>query len=185
LKPSDRGAARRYARALLEVALAASEDAAVAQGLREAVAVLDAHADLRNVLTHPAVSTERKRSVVEAVWKKAPSALVQRLLQLLATRERIDLLPEVARAYIEHWNAHRGVVTAEVLAAVDLSPEQTKRLAEALSRAAGGRVVELQSRLDPSLVGGVLVRMEGRVYDASVRGRLRALRRHLLGREVA
>lgn len=185
MKPSDRGAARRYARALLEVALPRHEDAAVAQELREAVAVLEGHPDLLNVLTHPAVSAERKRALVEAVWRKSPSALVQRLLQLLASRERIALLPEVARSYIEHWNAHRGVVTAEVLAAVELSAEQTRRLAEALGRAAGGRVVELQSRLDPSLVGGVVVRMEGRVYDASVRGRLRALRRHLLGREVA
>jgi F-type H+-transporting ATPase subunit delta len=167
------------------VALQRGEDAAVAQGLREAVALLGGHPELSNVLTHPAVSAERKRAVVDAVWKKAESALLQRLLQLLAASERLELLPEVARAYIELWNAHRGVVTAEVITAVALDAEQEKRLAEALGRAAGGRSVELQAELDPSLLGGVLVKMEGRVYDASVRGRIRALRQHLLGLEVA
>jgi F-type H+-transporting ATPase subunit delta len=185
LRPSHRGAARRYARALLEVALPAREDAAVAEGLKEAVALLGANPDLLNVLTHPGVSAERKRALVEAVWKRSESPLVKRLLLLLADRERIELLTEVARAYVEHWNAHRGVVIAEVASAVALAPEQTRRLTEALGRAAGGRRVELQTRLDPALLGGVLVKMEGRVYDASVRGRLRALRRHLLGREVA
>jgi F-type H+-transporting ATPase subunit delta len=185
VRSRGRGPARRYARALLEVALAKKEDAAVARDLAEAASLLAAHPELRAVLTNPAVASERKRSLVKAVWKTASSELLKRLLEMLAERERLELLPEVARVYVELWNAQRGVVTAEVLSAVALDAEQKKRLAAALGRAAGGRAVELQAQLDPSLLGGVLVRMEGRVYDASVRGRLRSLRRHLLGREVA
>lgn len=184
MKARDRGAARRYARALLDVALAQGEDAAVAQGLRDAVLVLAGHPELQKLLSNPAVAGDRKRALVAAIWKRAGSALLQRLLELLASRERMELLPEVAQAYVAAWNAQRGVVTAEVLTAEGLDAAQSQRLAAALGRVTG-RTVELQAQLDPSLLGGVLVRMEGRVYDASVRGRLRSLRRHLLGREVA
>lgn len=184
MKARDRGTARRYARALLDVALERGEDAAVAQGLREAATTLEGHPELLKVLSHPAVSSERKRALVAAVWKKGGSEPLQRLLELLATRERLELLPEISRAYTVLWNAHRGVVTAEVVSAVALDAGQSQRLAAALGRLTG-RTVELVPQLDPSLLGGLLVRMEGRIYDASVRGRLRALRRHLMGREVA
>ena len=185
MRTRGRGPARRYARALLDVALQRGEDERLAQDLRETVALLEAQAELSRFLTHPAVSSERKRAVVDGVWKKSGNDLLLRLLHLLASRERLGLLPEVALAYLGLWNAHRGVVTAEVLTAVPLDAQGQGRLGAALGRAAGGRTVELQAQLDPSLLGGVMVKMEGRVYDASLRGRLRALRRHLLGREVA
>lgn len=173
------GAARRYARALLAVALEKGDPAGLGRELQEAVALLDTCPELQKVLAHPAVSAERKRLINGSVFKGA-SDLLSRLLQLLVERERTRLLPDLASAYATLWNTHRSVVAAEALTAAPLATEQVKALAIALGRATG-KTVELENAIDPEVLGGVLAKMEGRVFDGTVRGRLNSLRQKLVG----
>lgn len=180
MKPSAQGASRRYARALLDVALQQGEAEALRRDLREAAALLAAQKDLRRALEHPALPAESKKKLVEAVWRGQGSKILARLLALLAERGRMELLPAIEGHYGALWNAHRGVVAAEAVAAVPLDEGQTRAVAEALRRATG-KDVELQTRADPALLGGLLVKMAGRTYDGTVRGRLRALRQRLVG----
>ena len=148
------------------------------------VAVIAAHADLAALLAHPALSAERKKKLVGAVAARAKASdLLTRLLTLMGERDRLDLLPMVAAAYTKMWNAHRGVVAAEAVSAIPLDATQTKDVAQALG-AATGREVDLQARVDPRLLGGMLVHMEGRTFDGSVRARLLALRRAMMGTQV-
>lgn len=180
MKRGDSAAARRYARALMEVALAAKDGGgpgALHQELTAAAAQFEGHPGLSETLTSPAVVVEAKQKIVEKVWA-GTSPLLRRLLALLAQRGRLGLLPAVARAFTEQWNASRGVVPAEAVSAVPLTAEQQQAVAHALGRATG-RDVELTAAVDPTLLGGLLVRVEGQVYDGTVRGRLRALRERL------
>lgn len=175
------GAARRYARALLDVALerGGATPATVRRELQEALSALRSHNDLQGVLAHPAVNAERKKRIVSALWAgRTESDLVVRLLTLLVERNRTALLPEIERIFAELWNAHRGVVAAEAVTAEPLDAEGRRSLADALGRATGSEV-ELTTRVEPRILGGVLVKMGGRIYDGTVRGRLRALREHL------
>jgi F-type H+-transporting ATPase subunit delta len=181
-----RALARRYARALLEVATGPSRPGrAGPERLRAeldgAAELLRRHRALRLVLTHPAVSAEKKRRVASAVWGRAgASELLLRLLDLLASRDRVELLAEIGREFADAWNAARGRVAAEALCAAPLEAAEAAALREALGRLSG-LAVELRERVDPALLGGLLVRMEGRTYDGTVRTRLRALRRQLAG----
>jgi F-type H+-transporting ATPase subunit delta len=148
-------------------------------------AAIAAHADLSALLGNPAVSAERKKKLVTAVASRAKASdLLTRLLTLMGERDRLGLLPMVAAAYAKMWNAHRGVVAAEAVSAMPLDETQTRDVARALGAATGGEV-DLSSRVDPRLLGGMLVKMEGRTYDGSVRARLIALRRTLAGTEPA
>jgi F-type H+-transporting ATPase subunit delta len=175
------GTARRYARALLDVALEKGVAEALRAELQEMAAVIAAHKDLAALLANPAVSAERKKKLVTAVAVRAKASdLLARLLALMGERDRLDLLPMVAAAYAKLWNAHRGVVAAEAVSAIALDETQTRDVARALG-AATGRQVDLSARVDPRLLGGMLVKMEGRTYDGSVRARLLALRRTLAG----
>ena len=183
MRARNTGAARRYARALLDLALARDAGEDVRRGLRAAARLLAESPDLRTVLEHPAVSQEKKRAVVEQVWK-GEHELVRRMLALLAQRERTEVLPEIARVYSQLWNAHRGVVDAEALAVSPLSEAQRAAL-EAALRTLTGREIELVSTVAPEILGGLVVRLEGRVYDGSVRGKLRALRERLVGAQGA
>jgi F-type H+-transporting ATPase subunit delta len=175
--------ARRYARALLEVADAKGKTTALElrDELRGFAAQLDAHAGLRRTLAQPTLGAEIKRKVVTALADAAKSSpLVQKLVEVLATRNRLALLGEVAAAYSDLANAAKGVVTAQVISAVPLAAAQQKALVEALAGSAGkGGSVELTNDVEPALVGGLVLTVAGRTYDGSVRTQLKALRRRL------
>src|SRR6185369_14014800 len=102
-------------------------------------------------------------------------------LDLLAERGRLDLLAAVAEAYARMHNAQKGVVRADVTTAVPVDAAQQAALQTALGQAAGAQAVELRAHVDPAVLGGVLVRMAGRTYDGTVRGRLSSLRARLAG----
>ena len=175
----SRASARRYARALLDVALEQQAAEVVRGELTQAVALLSSHRELRSILAHPAVGAERKKKIVSSLWSgRAQSELVPRLVSLLAERDRIELLPEIEQLYTELWNAQRGVVAAEAESAQPLAAAEQAGLAAALGRAMGKRV-ELTTRVTPHLLGGVLVKMAGSTYDGTVLGRLRSLRQQL------
>ena len=175
------GTARRYARALLDVAIEKKQAEPLRGELAAMVSAISSHDALNALLANPAVSAERKRKLVAAVAGQAnASELLTRLLTIMGERDRLDLLPMVAAAYTKMWNAQRGVVPAEAVSAVPLDETQTRAVATALGAATGAEV-DLHARVDPRLLGGMLVKMEGRTYDGSVRARLTALRRTLSG----
>jgi F-type H+-transporting ATPase subunit delta len=181
LRPGGAAAARRYARALLEVAKEKKQAQAIKDELAAVVNLVSGHGDLAAVVAHPAVSAERKRKLMAAVAEKARLGdLMARLLALLGERDRLEQLPAIAEAYTKLWNEERGVVAAEVVSATPLDEAQAGAVAQALGRLTGG-AVDLRARVDPALLGGVQVRMQGRTYDGSVRARLAALRRRLSG----
>jgi len=175
--------ARRYARALLDVATAPPADAEQAARVRAALegarALLESHPELKRALSHPVVAAEARQRVASAVWAKAPE-LVTRLLRLLVERDRMSLLPAIVAAYVEAWNAARGVVSADAVSAVELHAGQKKALREALERATG-KGIELQTRVEPVVLGGLRVTMGGRTFDGTVTAQLLALKRRLQG----
>jgi F-type H+-transporting ATPase subunit delta len=170
---APRALARRYARALLEAA--GGEALALRDALRVLGPAVEGHPELRRALFDPGLGAERKRRLLAAVAEgTGASALLRRFLDLLASRDRVSLLPDVIEAYADLANAAHGVVSAEVVSAVPLAEAERRALAGAL-----GGTVELRSRVDPDLVGGLLVRVGGTTYDGSVRTRLADLRRRL------
>jgi F-type H+-transporting ATPase subunit delta len=177
----DQGTARRYARALLDVAREQESAEGVREELRQAADLMAGNPDLSAMLAHPALAVERKQALAREVFGRAgASELLARLLDLLIARGRLELLPDIEQAFAAAWNAQRGVQTAEAVTAEALTPAQETRLSAALS-AASGRDVELATAVDASVLGGVRVTMGGRIYDGTVRGRLESLRRHLEG----
>lgn len=172
----DQGAARRYARALLDVAKTDAD--ALQAELAAAGSALNGSAELQRVLGHPALPAERRRKVAAAVFTGSP--LLGKLVAMLLERDRIALLPEISRQYTTLWNEQRGVIPAEAVTAAPMDTKQAEALGQALADATGKQVA-LRTRVDPTLLGGVMVHMAGRTYDGSVRTRLLALRERLTG----
>jgi F-type H+-transporting ATPase subunit delta len=184
LKRASRVVARRYARALLEVVMAepradGSGPAAVRAVLEEARALLAERSDLARALTHPAIPAAARQKIAAAVWPGAP-AVVKRLLNLLIERGRVELLPAVTEAFVEAWNEARGAVAATAVSAVELDASQRQALVSALEKGTG-KSVELDTKVDASVLGGLRVTLGGRTLDGTVEARLRALRRRLQG----
>jgi F-type H+-transporting ATPase subunit delta len=176
---TPRALARRYARALVSVAAERSADEALVlrDDLRDFASLVERSSALRATLLAPTLRAELRRRIVQALAEQAKaSALLQRLLLLLAERDRLAILPALAEAFAEQLNAERGVVSAEAVSALPLAAAQQKALAAAL-----GRSAEVEARVDPSVLGGLLVRVGGKTYDGTVRSQLDAMRRRLAG----
>lgn len=180
LPAEARAVARRYARALLEVARQGKGSLPELQqelgGFAELLQTSDA---LRRAVLSPTLPADSRRRVLAALaGRVGASPLLHRLLELLVANQRVELLPAIAEAYREALDALEGRLRGEAVTAVPLGEPQRAALASALCGAVS-RTVELQSRVDPQVLGGVLVRLGGRTFDGTVRTRLRALRERL------
>jgi F-type H+-transporting ATPase subunit delta len=168
---------------MLEVALDKGVAPAMAERLAEAKALLKGNAELRNILLNPAVSADKKKKIASAIWGKS-DPLFALLMGLLAGRGRIGLVAPIAASYADLWNVHRGVVAAEAISAIPLAATQHEALAAA-AKTLSGREVELSTALDPTLLGGIVIKMDGRTYDGSVRAQLQRLRARLTSGELS
>ena len=180
---SVRSAARRYAAVLFEV-VQAKGDLAKAEGeLQAFVALVEGHRELQSVLAHPAISALKKRELIETILNAIPdlSNEVRRLLLMLAERDRLGSVRDVAAAFTERLMAHRKVMDAQIVTASALPDSQRAALAQALSSAVGADV-RLKESVDPSIMGGIVARVGSVVYDASLTRQLEKIRQQLLAR---
>jgi F-type H+-transporting ATPase subunit delta len=173
-KQTDVGA--RYARALFELAKDQGDVAAVEADLKSLKAMRADSADLRTLISSPAFDAEEKGKGLAAVAEAAGfSATTRKALGLVAANRRASALPSIISAFEKLAAEDRGAISAEVVTAMPLSPAQTKALAAAL-RTALGKDPEVETRVDPSLLGGLKVRVGSRLYDASLKSRLDSLK---------
>lgn len=177
---STHASAHRYAKALLDVVVKEADPVKAEQGLAAFAALFDQSPELQKVLTNPAVPVQGKRGVVEQlVARLKPIAPVGKLLLLLADRDRLELVPEMLAAYRERLMEHQGIVRADVVTAVPLPDARTAQLRDTLARVTG-RTVTVTTRVDPEIVGGIVARVGGIVYDASVASQLARMRDKLV-----
>jgi F-type H+-transporting ATPase subunit delta len=177
---TNRTAATRYARALLDVAV--KEKADLDQVERELTSIVDLftqHKTLSQVLLNPVVPVPRKRAAMDAITSRAKLLpMVTKLLGLLAERDRLVLLPDLLAAYRDRLLDYRNVVRAEVTTTTTLPAERVKAIEASLARASG-RTVSLSTKVDPAIIGGVVTRIGSTVYDGSVTRQLQRMKEKL------
>ena len=178
---TSRAAARRYARALFDVSRAERLDLERVSGeLSGAAALLTGNEALHRVLVNPAIPAARKRGVIEQLLALSPvTPVLAKLLLLLAERDRLGLVPELVEAYRARLMEHQQVVRAEVTTAAALPADRVTALQEGLARLTG-REVQLDVRVDPSIVGGAIARVGSTVYDGSVTTQLEKIKEQLI-----
>ena len=174
---TNRAAAARYARALLDVAVNERADPDAIERDLAAFAELGArHPELQRVLVNPAIPAARKRAAVTELVRAAGTApILGKLLVLLAERDRLVLVPDVLVSYRDRLLDHRNVVRAEVTTAAPLSASGAQAIERGLSRVTG-RTVQLSTAIDPAIIGGVVARLGSVVYDGSVVRQLEKLK---------
>ena len=166
----------RYAQALFDLANDEKKLAAVEADLKSLKKMRAESADFRTLLASPAFSAEQKGKAISALADKAKfNATTKKFLGLLAANGRIGILPSVITSFEALSAKARGVVSAQVVTAVALTPAQSKGVAAAL-RTALGKDPEIETRVDPSILGGIKVRVGSRLFDASLRSKLDSLK---------
>jgi F-type H+-transporting ATPase subunit delta len=175
---SRRSDAREYARGLFSAA-AGDDVHAVAAEMTAFDGLLAARDDLRTALTNPAVPVAQKVAVVGRVIDLAPpSALVRAFLLLVGRNDDYGLVADIVRELDARVRQHDRVVDAEVTTAVPLPDGRAQVIVGQLAETAG-RQVRVTTRVDPSILGGVVTRVGSVVYDGSVKRQLERLRTQL------
>jgi F-type H+-transporting ATPase subunit delta len=164
--------ARRYAKALVQLA---ADEGAVERFHAELTAfdaVLTGNPDLRAILVSPAYRIEVKREIVrELIAKLAPAVTVANFLQLLIDRNRLDHLAQIIASYGTLADGLSGVVRPTLTSAMPLDEPQVEAIKGALAKSTGKKVV-LKVEIDPSLIGGVVAKIGDKVFDGSVKTQL-------------
>jgi len=166
----------RYARAAFELAQAQGVLDAVHGDIATLKALLLQSAELRRFVSSVVYSSEIKLNGLLAVTKAAKlNPLTTKLLGVLAANRRLGELFPVITAFNTLYDAHKGIVNAEVVSAVALSEPQLAELKKTLARTLG-QSPEISASVDPAILGGLKVRVGSRLFDASLKTKLDSLK---------
>ena len=175
----SRPVARRYARAIFELADEAGAVEETGARLRTVLELIGAHEELEAVFNNPAVSPLKKKAIFDELEPRLElGRLAAGAIRLLIRKGRIHYLEAIARQYEAAERERRGVVVARVVSARPLDASRSEGLRRRLAEASG-KEVELSAREDPELIGGLVVSLGGTVHDGSVKRQLELIERRL------
>jgi len=173
--------ARRYSQAVFEIALEKNQLDKWQSDLGK-VAALGGDAELITLLENPKIHFEAKAKLLaKALGDINPLAL--NLVYLLVSRGRFNMVGDIADEYQRLLDSYRGVEQAEVTTAIELDDKERRKLEERLEEVVGKKVV-VKPRVDPSVLGGIVARVGGKLLDGSTRSKLVALKKTLASGEV-
>lgn len=174
------GLAKRYAKALEEAAAEADALEAVGTELERVATLWHQDPAMTAFFGNPGILLRDKAETLKSLSQRmALAPLVARFLDLLLSRRRMQALPAMARLYRDLMNKRLGRIQAAVTTTVPLAPDLQEGLRRQLAQVLGGTVF-LEPRVDPAILGGIVVQVDSTVYDGSLRTQLKKLRERLL-----
>jgi F-type H+-transporting ATPase subunit delta len=170
------GIAGRYATALFDLAREENQLDEMADALRGLQKLLTESRDFARLVASPVFSTAEQSAALAAISTQASiPQLAANFLQLLVRNRRLFILGDVISGYLKLLARHRNEVTADVTSAIALTDEQAEEL-KATLKAKTGRTITLNARVDPTILGGLIVKIGSRMVDSSVRTKLNNLK---------
>ncbi|TVY09290.1 F0F1 ATP synthase subunit delta [Paenibacillus cremeus] len=170
--------AKRYAKALFEIAKEQNKVAAVGEELSKVGATLKQNAEIKALLSNPGLSADSKAGLIRTVFDRQVSETVLNTLLLLVDKGRIDLLQAMIGYFETISSEALGQASATVYTPVALSEAELSKIAATFSQLTG-KQIRVESVLDKSLLGGIQVRIGDRLYDGSLSGKLQRLQKSL------
>ena len=163
--------AKRYAKALLDYSIEKHEEDNFVQEISSLVEVVRENPDLRALLHSPIVRMEIKHKVLQEVFSQR-SAILNLLIEILLENKRVSDLYDIAREYIIQYNRYKGKTTAYLTTAVELPESLKAQFVQKAIVLSGGKKITLESRVEPQLIGGFILRIDDLQYNASIAHKL-------------
>jgi F-type H+-transporting ATPase subunit delta len=177
----DIGLARRYSRALFTLALERDLVDKIHQELNDFSEILRGNQKLGLFLNAPQVDRSDKRNAIEKLFQDRFSNVFFNFLMLLIEKGRQGLIPRIVHQFEALYDAHRNRVRAVAISALPLADSELARLRRALAERLQAEVM-IDNQVDPSIIGGLVVKIQGQVLDGSIRHQLGRLEEQLLDR---
>src|ERR1700735_4833279 len=171
------GVAGRYASALFSLAQDERQADSVADALTRFDALITESPDLQRVVRSPVFSAADQLKALDAILAQAQiSGVAANFVRLVTTKRRLYFIREMIADYRKLYDKSRGVTRAEVTSAAPLTDANVAALKDSLRAASGGREVDLDTKVDPSIIGGLIVKLGSRMVDGSLKTKLNAIR---------
>lgn len=164
-----------YSQALLSLAQSKNLTEEIGADARSLLALLSANQDLKNFISNPFIKNENKQGLIKQILGEGANPYLRNFLLLLVDKRRISFLEAVLEQYLVLLRQLNQTALAEVTSAVPLSEAQQQAVVEKVLAMTKASQVELQTKIDPDLIGGVIIKVGSQVIDASIRGQLRRL----------
>lgn len=163
--------AKRYARALYEVANEKQAIDTTEVELNQITDIIKQSDELNMLLTHPKVTAAEKKGILNELFAGKVSETTLSFLNLLLERGREDELNDIAKQFTELSNEARGFADATVITAKPLTEAELEKVAEQFGQKVNKKL-RVATKIDPSIIGGIIVRIGDRLYDGSIKGKL-------------
>ena len=160
--------ASRYAKSLLDLALERGQLEEVYADMLYLQQLTTVSRDFLNLLRSPIVSSEKKLTAIDAVVSTKVSQLTSAFARLLVTKNREGELPGIIESFIEQYKEEKGVHTVKLTTAVAVSDAIKERLVEQVKRTSGLQNIELETTVDPGIIGGFVLQTGDKLVDASI-----------------
>ena len=170
--------AKRYAKALLDYSIEKHEEDNFSQEISSLVEVVRENPDLRALLHSPIVRMEIKHKVLQEVFSQR-SPMLNLLIEVLVENKRVSDLYDIAREYIIQYNRYKGKTTAYLTTAVELPESLKAQFVQKAIALSGGKKITLESRVEPQLIGGFILRIDDLQYNASIAHKLYGIKEQL------
>jgi F-type H+-transporting ATPase subunit delta len=176
-EPIISGMAGRYATALFELALEAKALDQVKADLDAFDKLMSENADLARLVRSPVFGADEQLKALSAILDNAGiSGLTANFLRVITTNRRLSAVRDMIRAYRALVARHRGEVTAQVTVAEPLSDKNYAALKDALTSVTGGKDIDFDVKVDPAIIGGLIVKVGSRMVDTSLRTKLNTIK---------
>ncbi|GBF80151.1 ATP synthase F1 subunit delta [Aphanothece sacrum] len=173
--------AEPYAQALMSLAQSQQSIESLGEDCRSLLELWNNSPDLREFINSPVTNEENKKAVLRRVLGDNANTYLTNFIMLLIDKRRLVYLPEICQQYLALLRKLTNTVLAEVSSAQALSEEQRSAVCEKIKQLTQAQSIELQTTVDPDLIGGVVIKVGSQVFDASLRGQLRRISLNLGG----
>jgi F-type H+-transporting ATPase subunit delta len=171
------GVSGRYASALFSLAQDVRQTEPVAQSLAQLDALIAGSPDLERLVKSPVFSAADQLKALDAILAQAEiGGIAANFVRLVARKRRLFYIRDMIASYRKLYDAERGVTRAEVTGATALTDANIAALKESLRAVSGGRDIDLDVKIDPSIIGGLIVKLGSRMVDGSLKTKLNSIR---------
>ncbi len=174
-------AASRYAKSLIDLSIEQNALENLKNDMMLFRKVVDENPQLEAILQNPIVPLDKKRGILSATFDSHVHEITKSFFKLIVSKGRSAILFEVSRQFIKQYNALKGILTAIVQSATPLTEESRASIIETVKRELGANEVLINSSVDESLIGGFVIKVGDKQFDASISGSLNKLKKQFAG----
>ncbi len=173
-------AAKRYAKALFELAENQNKLDLVYSDLKMIYQTIESSDELKTLLTNPILTKNKKVQIVQKIFNGKMDDLTAKLIHLLGEKDRLDLLPSIYKSFDSLYNQKKGIVHAIITTPVEMNKQLEKEIYKKIQSLTGSKKIQLKKNIDPSLLGGFVLQIDDLKYDASILGKLAKIKSKLV-----